>query len=507
MEVSVLDELGQEITGIVAPVTICMALTVLLVKALNPDGSDTSVSVYFAQAFYAEKEGDSTATKLEGSLINALIFVAAITAVTFILVLLFKYGYTNIIYGYMGFAGFSIFFILTGVIALRLMEKAGIAMDAFSFLFILWNFAVVGVATAFYVPAPILLKQGYMIVVGVITAFLFTSIPEWTTWMLLLAMSAYDLYAVLTPVGPLKLLVDLAIERDADLPALIYESRPTGRGRQSRARQQQRQDQLQQEDDTAAEGQGEQPLDLEPGHTPSNLPITAGVRGEAAADAAADADEDAPLLPAEHRQAGESGPSSQPRMYTIRRGSAPAGTSSANHDLPGAAVSSGPQGSGIEPAEEAAEEGDSSPDASGSPAQASSSAPGPSRRPRQQRNRSTQSPEMTSGTRWRQPQPSTAGSQEEPGLEFNDSIKLGLGDFIFYSVLVGRAAMYDMLTVFASYLGIVAGVVSTLLLLALFRKALPALPISIFLGVIFYFVARLVLEPVVLPMTLSLVYF
>ena len=66
-----------------------------------------------------------------------------------------------------------------------------------------------------------------MVVVGVITAFLFTSIPEWTTWTLLLAMSAYDLFAVLTPVGPLKLLVELAIERDADLPAMIYESRPT----------------------------------------------------------------------------------------------------------------------------------------------------------------------------------------------------------------------------------------------------------------------------------------
>jgi hypothetical protein len=38
-----------------------------------------------------------------------------------------------------------------------------------------------------------------------------------------------------------------------------------------------------------------------------------------------------------------------------------------------------------------------------------------------------------------------------------DSIKLGLGDFIFYSVLVGRAAMYDMLTVFAAYLAIIAG--------------------------------------------------
>jgi hypothetical protein len=38
-----------------------------------------------------------------------------------------------------------------------------------------------------------------------------------------------------------------------------------------------------------------------------------------------------------------------------------------------------------------------------------------------------------------------------------ESIKLGLGDFIFYSVLVGRAAMYDLLTVFACYLAIIAG--------------------------------------------------
>ena len=100
-----------------------------------------------------------------------------------------------------------------------------------------------------------------------------------------------------------------------------------------------------------------------------------------------------------------------------------------------------------------------------------------------------------------------AASLDDPGLDFNDSIKLGLGDFIFYSVLVGRAAMYDMLTVFASYLAIIAGVVTTLMLLALFRKALPALPVSIVLGVLFYFVARLVLEPVVLPITLALIYF
>ena len=48
-------------------------------------------------------------------------------------------------------------------------------------------------------------------------------------------------------------------------------------------------------------------------------------------------------------------------------------------------------------------------------------------------------------------------SEDDEMWGLPDSIKLGLGDFIFYSVLVGRAAMYDMLTVFAAYLAIVAG--------------------------------------------------
>lgn len=88
-----------------------------------------------------------------------------------------------------------------------------------------------------------------------------------------------------------------------------------------------------------------------------------------------------------------------------------------------------------------------------------------------------------------------------------DSIKLGLGDFIFYSVLVGRAAMFDMLTALSSYLAIVAGLGMTLLLLALYKKALPALPFSIALGVLFYALGRWLLEPFAMPLTMALVFF
>eukprot|EP00201_Polytomella_parva_P018642 CAMPEP_0175061452 /NCGR_PEP_ID=MMETSP0052_2-20121109/13593_1 /TAXON_ID=51329 ORGANISM="Polytomella parva, Strain SAG 63-3" /NCGR_SAMPLE_ID=MMETSP0052_2 /ASSEMBLY_ACC=CAM_ASM_000194 /LENGTH=423 /DNA_ID=CAMNT_0016327309 /DNA_START=578 /DNA_END=1849 /DNA_ORIENTATION=+ len=99
------------------------------------------------------------------------------------------------------------------------------------------------------------------------------------------------------------------------------------------------------------------------------------------------------------------------------------------------------------------------------------------------------------------------------GLLFDDDgdesngIKLGLGDFIFYSMMVGRAAMYDYMTVFASYLCIVAGLGLTLMALALKRQALPALPFSIALGAIGYFLTRLLIEPGAVQFVSRLVFF
>lgn len=130
---------------------------------------------------------------------NALVFVAFITIATFAIFLLFKYNCTRVIWAYMGFSGFMIFGFLGAIVGLQVLQALDIALDMITFTIVTWNFSVVGVLVTFFWPSPILLKQGYLIFIGTVVAFYFTRIPEWTTWVLLVAMAVYDLIAVLTP--------------------------------------------------------------------------------------------------------------------------------------------------------------------------------------------------------------------------------------------------------------------------------------------------------------------
>lgn len=321
----------------------------------------------------------------------------------------------------MAFSTFLVLGFMGGEISQFLIQDFAIPIDCVSFGIILFNFTVLGVMSVFMPKMPILVTQSYLVVIGMLVAYWFTMLPEWTTWVLLIAMALYDLAAVLLPGGPLRLLVELAISRDEEIPALVYEARPV-----------------------VYHGSESDSL--------SDVRSNGGRRLWKDRDA---------------------GCSSSLNFNTNSHSSNGVLPSSVNHQRETTFAISEDGGGHLGTAE--------------------LSAPLIDRQVERLDDRETTLSE--------------SNEVEGIGLGSSGAIKLGLGDFIFYSVLVGRAAMYDFMTVYACYLAIISGLGITLMLLAFYRKALPALPVSIALGVLFYFLTRIFLETFVVQCSLNLLLF
>ncbi|KAI4348519.1 hypothetical protein L6164_009233 [Bauhinia variegata] len=460
MESSILESIGVEIIGVMSPVSICMFLVVLLVYSLSssnpfsPSSVDNSIRTA-ANLVYVENPSDSASQKLEGALLNALVFIILIAIVTFLLVLLYYYNFTNFLKNYMRFSAFFVLGTMGGSICLSVIQKFSIPVDSMTCFVLLFNFTIVGVLSVFSGGIPILMRQVYMVSLGIIVAAWFTKLPEWTTWVLLVALAVYDLVAVLAPGGPLKLLVELASSRDEELPALVYEARPT----------------------VARAGHG--------GASPLGLLVT-GVSDSSSIE-----------LQAVSRDIVNRNENDGPR----------------NSEYSAVPIGNFEN----EEAHSNRDEGERSPLVGNSREGQSSSSDSsqystlvlPTSQDRQFGGRESEivDEEMS-------PLVEMIGLGDEReqarrgGVEIADrGIKLGLGDFVFYSVLVGRAAMYDLMTVYACYLAIISGLGCTLILLSVCRQALPALPISIALGVIFYFLTRLLMEPFIVGTATNLMMF
>ncbi|OMO95975.1 Peptidase A22A, presenilin [Corchorus capsularis] len=447
MESSILESIGQEIIGVMSPVSICMLLVVLLVYSLSSSNPFSSAPIRTAaNLVYLENPSDSAGQKLEGALLNALVFVILIAIVTFVLVVLYYYNFTNFLKNYMRFSAFFVLGTMGGSIFLSIIQQFSIPIDSITCFLLLFNFTVVGVLSMFSGGMPIVLRQAYMVSLGIIVATWFTKLPEWTTWALLVALALYDLVAVLAPGGPLKLLVELASSRDEELPALVYEARPTLSRNEGNRRSNlgllvggvsdSRSVELQAVSNGNVHGDGSQN-----GRTAVEVRSLENVEGERNRDEG----ERSPLVV--HSRERYSSDSNSSDYSTVIR---------------------------------------------------------------------TRESEIVVDEEMSPLVDMLGMDNEREQVRRDDTgnaviasrgIKLGLGDFVFYSVLVGRAAMYDLMTVYACYLAIISGLGCTLILLSVCRRALPALPISITLGVIFYFLTRLLMEPFVVGTATNLMMF
>jgi presenilin 1 len=389
------------------PVSLTMWLTVLAVVFIN-DGlnGDGVGGALLLPTPIDEAATTTTGQRVEAAVINMLAIIGVIIGMTFMLVLLFYFNCFKIIYAYLGLSIILLLGFTTGYMLTVALFVYQIPMDQITYWLFFYNYAIVGVLAVFYQKGlPRVLTQCYLVCVSVVMAWvLLRVLPEWTSWALLIGLAFYDLCAVLTPCGPLNLLIGIAGDKENSMPGLLYEA---------------------QINEHASGGppppRGIYQIQFE-------AQINEGASGGAAEAGGASA-------ASGRGGAGGAGAAGPLGMFVFMADRAPSGD---------AAV----------PAPAAAE-------------------------------------------------PALRGLTE--GFSDRNSIKLGLGDFVFYSVLMGRASLNGLTTTIAVYITVVFGLASTLILLAIYQRALPALPISIFFGVTFYFATGELIVPMANELALAYV--
>lgn len=454
--------------AIVIPVTITMVLSALAVVYINNDDTIQQGQQQMSEAYQVWKidEDDSMWTNIAMSLANGLVMVSVICMMTFVIVLLYKYECMMCLIGYMMFCSTSLLGFLGGHMWWVAIQIYNLPVDKISYYLGLWNFAAVGVLAVFYGNGvPKIVTQAYLIATSIILAWHLDYFDEYTTWALLFMLALYDLCAVLTPCGPLKALVNLMSRDDApEMPGLLYEAelppeaRRPGGARRGRARSDDEHSGVWSNRSSSQPSSSQNPANILIPLALArvyNLPVIAlppdseRIMRQKSAKSSGDAPllaenyGDGPQVPddpnPEQLQADVEVklPENGGRIEKIRRNGKTMYLERDRHGTPKRVLWVDRQGRVF------AESGDEVDDAD----------------------------------------------------EDKNTIRLGLGDFIFYSVLVAKAAQHSYTTFAACCLVILAGLGGTLVLLSVYHHALPALPISITLGIFFYFVTRAFVEP------------
>ena len=180
----------EHLSAVVRPVFLTMALATLAVAKVRDPAEDAALGaglnsylVYGSGSSGSggggsssggggSSSGGSSAVQLGQAAVNALVIVCVICAATFGLVLCYKFRCMRLMIGYLMLSSASLLGYSGGVLVSTALHVGGVSWDIPSLLFIMYNFAVVGVVAVFWQKGvPRIVTQGYLVCVSVIMAW------------------------------------------------------------------------------------------------------------------------------------------------------------------------------------------------------------------------------------------------------------------------------------------------------------------------------------------------
>ncbi len=203
----------KAISKIMLPTILSISFAVFL--ALLVLYSQTQVEV----TPFSEQEGGLGAAGL-----NALVYVIAALLGASLLVILLKRGYGKILNAFMFFGMTLGGILLTGYFGFAVL----VIFNSLNLFFILAVVSILfGVSAAYillkknisnpYLQNTVILGYG-----GGLGAFLGIAMPTWSTILLLVGLSIYDIFAVTR--GPIKQIIEISEEKSIEMPAMTYSS-------------------------------------------------------------------------------------------------------------------------------------------------------------------------------------------------------------------------------------------------------------------------------------------
>ena len=448
---------ARRIVKIGIPVIVTLIIDTILTRVVEQKSGSAQLDRSFVSAMNATESGIS----VEWAIYMALIFIGLIIVVTAVLLLCYWYGCMKAIFVWMLIAVALLLSYYVYIAIGRLPSIFNIPLDYISLVIFLLNLVVVGCMSIFW-RAPAIVTQIFLVFISVLTALVFLNLPDWTVWILLVLLIFYDATVVLCPGGLLNLILKKTEERGDAIPALVYSSAAFLWTEKDDLDNNEENDveNLDSDDNDAIFLEEEEETGSGSGSSSSSTKKNQTKKPKNQFAEEEEHSDGVPLteftIPDNHPDSGEN----------------------LDDNLPQNIVTNDPENPYSPSTGETQK---------GMPTVGQMKA-----KKKRQRRPQKQAPGDANANQKDKP---NQNKSKKRRVSKKEGVKLGLGDFVFYGILVTRAARLGWDIAVLCIMAVMLGLSLTLVCLAVFERPLPALPFSLFLGIIFYITATMTFRP------------